>query len=400
MKCRYFPSVAKGSVQAPPSKSMAHRALFCAALAKGESRIGPVALSEDMLATMDVLTDLGAVFIRDGEYVTVLGADPVRACNPTVFCRESGSTLRFCIPLCLLTDSPVLLTGAGRLMERPMGVYEDLCQEKGFAFSQSKDGISLKGMLQPGEYSIPGNVSSQFVTGLLLALPLLPGDSVLHVTGTLESAAYVDMTLQVMADFGVPVLRKGNDFYISGGSQYICRDYRVEGDYSNAAALQGFSLLGGQVQVEGLRTDSLQGDRVYCSIFEELKNGSPTVDIQNCPDLGPVLMALAAALNGAVFTGTARLKIKESDRGAAMAQELKKCGVEVTVEENRILVPGGCLMAPKAEISGHNDHRIVMAMSMLLSQLGGVLDGCEAVRKSYPDFFAVLKKLGIDVMEV
>ena len=149
----------------------------------------------------------------------------------------------------------------------------------------------------------------------------------------------------------------------------------------------------------GLRNDSLQGDRVYRQIYTALQNGCPTIDIKDCPDLGPVVIALAAARNGAVLTGTSRLKLKESDRGLAMAEELAKCGVPLTLEENRILVPGGMLHAPEAVISGHNDHRIVMAMSLLLSQLGGTLDGAEAVRKSYPDFFSIIKKLGIEVTE-
>lgn len=399
MKCRYVPSVAAGHIQAPPSKSMAHRALFCAALADGTSRIGPIAPSEDMLATMDALSALGAAFAFDGEHVTVQGTSCIRAVKETVSCRESGSTLRFCLPLCLLSGDQITLTGAGRLMERPMGVYEALCRERGFLYRQSKEGITLCGELTPGEYAVPGNISSQFITGLLLALPLLPGDSVLRVTGQLESAAYIDMTLQAMADFGVEVDRKGNDFYISGGSRYQCREYTVEGDYSNAAMIDGFTLLGGQVRVDGLREDSLQGDRVYRTIYDALKNGCPTVDLKDCPDLGPVVIALAAALNGAVFTGTSRLKIKESDRGAAMAEELKKCGVDLMVEENRITVPGGRLCQPLETISGHNDHRIVMAMSLLLSRLGGQIEGAEAVRKSFPDYFDIIRKLGIEVIE-
>jgi len=399
MKYRFIPSLAQGSVQAPPSKSMAHRALFCAALAEGESRIGPIAPSEDMLATMDVLSALGASFTRDGDFVLVRGTDCLHPVTQTVSCRESGSTLRFCVPLCLLSGKAITLTGTGRLMERPMGIYEALCREKGFLYSQTAVGITLCGTLQSGEYNIPGNISSQFITGLLLALPLLSGDSILHVTGTLESAAYVDMTLQAMADFGVTVSRQGNDFSIPGGCRYSSRDYTVEGDHSNAAFLDGFSILGGSVQVAGLREDSLQGDQVYRQIYYALQDGCPTIDIKDCPDLGPVVMALAAAKNGAVLTGTSRLKLKESDRGLAMAEELNKCGVAVTLEENRILVPGGCLQTPESVISGHNDHRIVMAMSLLLSRLGGTLEGAEAVKKSYPDFFAVIKKLGIEVVE-
>lgn len=399
MKCRFVPSIARGYVQAPPSKSMAHRALFCAALADGTSRIGPIAPSEDMLATVDALSALGATFAFDGEYVTVQGAGGIHQVKDSACCRESGSTLRFCVPLCLLSGKPITLTGAGRLMARPMGVYEDLCRERGFLYRQSEEGITLCGELTPGEYAVPGNISSQFITGLLLALPLLSGDSVLRVTGQMESAAYIDMTLQAMADFGVEVTRKGSDFYISGGSSYRCRNYTVEGDYSNAAMIDGFTLLGGDVRLNGLREDSLQGDRIYRRFYEELKNGCPTLDLKDCPDLGPAVIALAAALHGAVLIGTGRLKIKESDRGAAMAAELKKCGVDLVLEENRIIVPGGKLCPPKEPITGHNDHRIVMAMGLLLSRLGGQIEGAEAVRKSFPDYFDIIRKLGIEVIE-
>ncbi|MBR2615609.1 MAG: 3-phosphoshikimate 1-carboxyvinyltransferase [Clostridia bacterium] len=378
---------------------MAHRALFCAALAEGESRVGPIADSEDMLATMGVLEGLGASFSRRGEDVLVRGCSVPKPVKERFFCRESGSTLRFAVPLFLLSGERVTLTGAGRLMERPLGVYETLCRKRGFFYEQKNGALTLCGVLSPGRYTVPGNVSSQFITGLLFALPLLSGDSELVITEGLESASYVDMTLVAMADFGVRVERRENVFFIPGGQRYLPRDYRVEGDFSNAAFLEGLGLLSGSVQVTGLREDSLQGDRVYRWLLPMLKEGCPEVDLRDCPDLGPVLMALAALEKGARFVGTARLKIKESDRGAAMAEELSKCGIDVVVEENTILVKAGTLRAPREVISGHNDHRIVMAMALVLSVVGGEIEGAEAVKKSYPDFFEAMKTLGIEVME-
>lgn len=399
MKLEILPSLAKGSVTAPPSKSMAHRAMFCAAMAKGESVISPVSLSEDMGATADALSALGAEFVREGDKLRVRGFGFPRATGKTVDCRESGSTLRFVLPLCLLTGERIRLEGAERLFARPLSVYESLCREKGFLWEQGERGLTVCGKLLPGHYRVAGDVSSQFITGLLFALSLLEGESVLEITGQKESASYIDMTLSVMADFGAKVQAEENAYRIFGGAGYIPRAYTVEGDASNAAFLDAFSLLGGSVRVLGLREDSLQGDRVYRRLFEQMRHGNLEADLSDCPDLAPILIALAAAGQGAVFTGTRRLRIKESDRGLAMAEELKKCGVTLCLEENRIVVPGGMLKPPAEPVCGHNDHRIVMAMSVLLSRLGGVIEGAEAVAKSYPDFFEEIKKLGIEVIK-
>jgi len=399
MTLTFTPSFAKGEISAPPSKSMAHRALISAALANGESRLSPIALSEDMLATMDCLAALGAEFQREGETVLVRGMEYPKNTGKALCCRESGSTLRFLLPLCLLTGEEFLLQGAPRLMERPLGVYEDLCREKGFLFERTGEGIRVAGKLSGGKYSVPGNISSQFITGLLFALSLLPEESSLEVTGGMESASYVDMTLSALSAFGAAVERRENTFFLSGKNSFQSRDFTVEGDFSNAAFLDAFNLVGGEVRVSGLSDVSLQGDRVYREIFPLLPKGSPTVDLSDCPDLAPVLFALAAYFHGGRFTGTARLRIKESDRGAAMAAELGKCGVELQVYENEIVVPDGKLTPPAEEIKSHNDHRIAMAMSVILSRIGGTLSGAEAVAKSYPDFYKAIKSLGIEVKE-
>lgn len=399
MTLTFTPSFAKGEITAPPSKSMAHRALISAALANGESRLSPIALSEDMLATMDCLAALGAEFQREGETVFVRGMEYPKNTGKALCCRESGSTLRFLLPLCLLTGEEFLLQGAPRLMERPLGVYEDLCREKGFLFERTGEGIRVAGKLSGGKYSVPGNISSQFITGLLFALSLLPEESSLEVTGGMESASYIDMTLSALSAFGAAVERRENTFFLSGKNSFQSRDFTVEGDFSNAAFLDAFNLVGGEVRVSGLSDVSLQGDRVYREIFPLLPKGSPTVDLSDCPDLAPVLFALAAYFHGGRFTGTARLRIKESDRGAAMAAELGKCGVELQVYENEIVVPDGKLTPPAEEIKSHNDHRIAMAMSVILSRIGGTLSGAEAVAKSYPDFYKAIKSLGIEVKE-
>ena len=400
MRVEIFPSVAKGMVAVPPSKSAAHRALIAASLCDGESLLSGVSSSQDMLATMDCLTALGASFAREGETVRVRGVGKTPRSLGVLPCRESGSTLRFLIPLCLLTGEEFTLTGAERLMARPLSVYEELCREKGFLFEKTGNTLTVQGKLEAGEYAVAGDISSQFLTGLLYALSLLEKDSFLRLTTPLESASYVDMTLSAVAEFGVEVRREAEGFLITGGQRYTPRKYAVEGDWSNAAFLDALNLLGGEVTPTGLKEDSLQGDRVYRKHFKALMQGAPEIDLSDCPDLAPVLIALAAYFHGARFTGTRRLAMKESDRGEAMAKELAKCGAKLALAENEIIVPKTELHAPTAPISGHNDHRIVMAMSVLLSRLGGVIDGAEAVAKSYPNFFEELKHLGIEVKEL
>lgn len=395
MNVQILPSVAAGSVSAPPSKSTAHRALICGALSRG-SRITNLAASEDIKATLSCLKALGAQVTETENGVYIGGADVF--CPPegaVLNCNESGSTLRFLLPLCLLSGKEITLTGTERLLSRPLSIYEDICKEQGIAFTKTTGSVTVQGKLKSGGYQVPGNISSQFITGLLYTLPLLPGDSRLEVTGAFESASYIDLTLSALADFGIQITRQENTFFIPGNQRYQAADYTVEGDMSNAAFLEGFNLLGGNVCVEGILENSLQGDRVYMQMFRELSQGKKEFDLSDCPDLAPVMFALSAFCGGAVFTGTRRLKLKESDRAEAMAAELKKLGIASTIEENSVEIHPGSLSAPTEPLQGHNDHRIVMALSLLLTKTGGCIEGAQAVKKSYPDFFDVIKNLGI-----
>ena len=398
MRATFKPSLAKGTVAAPPSKSMGHRMLLCAGLSGGPCTVTGIAPSQDMMATLDCLSAMGVEYDWQGDKVTLRGGEVFSSPKEVVSCRESGSTLRFFVPLFLLGKQKVTLTGEGRLMERPMGVYQQLCRERTLLYGQEGDKLYLRGPLQPGLYQIPGDVSSQFVSGLLFALPLLEAGSVISLIPPVASRPYIEMTRQAQKLFGVEsVWTDENTLRVFGGQRYEARDAAVEGDWSNAAFLDGFSLLGGEVTVTGLIENSLQGDKIYKEYYKMLQNGCPTLDIQQYPDLGPVLMALAAAGNGATLTGTHRLKIKESDRGAAMAEELLKMGVLCAVEDDTITVPGGQLKAPEAPLNGHNDHRVVMALSLLLSRVGGEIQGAQAVSKSFPDFFDRIRTLGIQV---
>lgn len=404
MTVTFSPTRLSGTVAAPPSKSMGHRMLICAGLSAGNSTVTGISHSQDMLATMELLNGLGAACARredDDTLVDVRGADPRNAApKAPLNCRECGSTLRFFIPICLLSDKPVTLTGSPRLFERPLDVYADLCRDLGLTFDldTTTPKLTLKGPLRGGHFTLRGDVSSQFITGLLFALPLCAEDSILSILPPLESRPYLDLTLAALALYGIQAEWLDDlTLRIPGGQTYKATDAAVEGDYSNAAFFHALTALGHDVTLTGLNPDSLQGDRVYRDVYPLLAQGRPTVDISDCPDLGPILMAVASAKQGATFTGTRRLRIKESDRAAAMAAELAKFGVSVTVQEDTVTVDPLDFHAPVDILDGHNDHRIVMALSTLLTLTGGTLRGAEAVNKSLPDYFDLLGSLGADI---
>ena len=390
--------VASGSVKAPPSKSMAHRMLICAAMCEGESRISGISTCEDVLATLDCMRAVGVDAYLDGEDCVVRGIDFTRATpSGALKCRESGSTLRFLIPAAMLSGKTTMFTGAKTLMQRPMSVYEKLAEDKGALFISDGDSITVKGPLRSGEYQVVGNISSQFISGLLFALPVLRGDSRIRITPPIESRSYIELTRSALEIFGIKTEWEDDyTLFIPGGQSYRASAVTVEGDYSGAAFLDSLNLFGGEVQPLGLNPESIQGDAVYKKYFEMLRTGIPTVHIGDCPDLGPILFAVAAAKCGGIFDGTKRLKIKESDRAAAMAEELKKFGCRVTVYEDSVVIFPAEFHAPTVPLCGHNDHRIVMSLCVLLTLTGGVIEGAEAVSKSYPDFFTHLKALGIE----
>ena len=398
MNVTIHPGTAWGTVAAPPSKSMAHRLLICAALAEGESVVRGVERSEDILATADCLTSLGASLTWEGTTVRIRGCDPRKSGPAVLRCRESGSTLRFMIPLCLLSGRPMRLEGSETLLSRPLSVYEDLCRVQGLTLKHDVAGLQVQGRLAAGEYAVPGNISSQFITGLLFALPFLPCDSRIRLIPPVESHSYLSLTLQALRGAGVFV-QQADEFTLSipGNAAYRPHNTEVEGDYSNAAFFEALNCAGGTVSVTGLRPDSLQGDRVCREYFSRLAEGFTELDLADCPDLAPVLFAVAALCHGAAFTGTRRLRFKESSRGAAMAQEMAKFGVRLSLEENRITVPAAVLRTPSESLDSHADHRIAMALSVLCTRTGGEIRGAEAVCKSFPDYWHKLRSLGIKV---
>ena len=393
MRAVFTPSTPNGAVQAPPSKSAAHRRLICAGLADGVSVLSGIAPSEDVSATVDCLRLLGAGIELSEGVAKVTGFDPRLSGGENLWCRESGSTLRFLLPLCLLSNGVFHLSGKPSLFSRPLSIYEDLTKEKKvLVVRKREDTLSVRGRLPAGEYVVPGNVSSQFVSGLLFALPLLDGDSTIKLLPPVESRSYVDLTLAALAEHGVRAeWTDETTLSVPGGQTYLPRDGKIEGDWSNAAP---FLSLG--VAVTGLDPASLQGDRRVVGFLSALDGGFAEIDLSDTPDLAPVLFAHAALRHGGRFTGTRRLAIKESDRGEAMKTELAKCGVAVGIAENEITVGAGA-RKPTEPLFGHNDHRIVTACSILAARLGGTVEGIEAVNKSFPDFFTKLKEINIKV---
>lgn len=389
------PSTARGEITAPPSKSAAHRALICAALSPG-STVNNVAMSDDIKATLGGLESLGAHAVFIGNTVTIGGIEIGNIPGARINAAESGSTLRFLIPLALLSGKKTVFSGSGRLFDRDLSVYAEIANSQGILFSESGNSLVVCGKLKSGEYRVRGDISSQFVSGLIFALPCLAGDSYIEFTTQIESKPYIDMTVAALSRFGVCVTQRENGYFIEGGQSYKNGCVTVEGDWSNAAFLDAFNLIGGDVKVRGLSADTLQGDKIYKEYFARIKEGG-SFDIGNCPDLAPVLFALAAEFSGAVFSGTRRLRIKESDRALAMKTELAKFGGELIIGDNEVTVRNKKLHTPTSSLDSHNDHRIVMALSILASRYGGCITGAESVNKSYPGFFGDIKKLGIEV---
>ena len=397
MKAIFKPCKLKGNINAPPSKSMAHRYLIGAALSKGTSVISGIDYSEDILATIDCLNALGAEIHIEKDTVTVNSEHFMTTTSNVLNCRESGSTLRFFIPLALCVGKEITLQGSARLFQRPLDVYEKLCLDNGFEFIKNDDSVTVCGNLKSGEYKIKGDISSQFVTGLIFALVYLGEDSSIQIIPPFKSRSYINLTISALKSFGADVEFSDEYTIVIKKTEMHSFSGSVEGDYSNAAFLDAFNYIGSDIKIDNLKTDSLQGDKIYKEYFNEISKCTPTLDISDCPDLGPVLIALASLKNGAVLTGTDRLKIKESDRGQVMHEELSKLGGGLVFGENSITVPKLEFKNDAVVLDGHNDHRIVMALSLILSKYGGAIDGAEAVRKSYPSFFDDIKNLRAEV---
>ncbi len=393
MTVEFLKSRANGTVFAPPSKSFAHRELICGALTE-QSHISNVGLNDDICATLDCLKLLGASVIINGNDVEIGGLNLKEVKDGTVLdCKESASTLRFLIPICLSAGKKIIFKGSKRLMERPMDEYRKLSLNKGFLFEEKNGKITVCGSLTAGDYAVNGNISSQFVTGMLTALSAVNGKST--VSFSANSRPYIMITTDVLKMFGVKADIFENTVTLFGKSCLENTDCTVEGDCSNAAYIKAFELLGGNIFINGINKNTVQGDILFDRFLFELKSGKKQFDLKDNPDLAPILFVCSALTGGASFLGTERLKYKESNRILAMKEELQKFGIELIQENGCVTVNPQYMGCPGKEVSSHNDHRIAMALSVLCANFGGTITDAQAVNKSYPEFFDVLIKLGI-----
>lgn len=388
-------SCGNGKIRIPSSKSYTHRMLIACALSDELCYVKNVSLSADINSTIDCLAELGYIYKQDsnGSYFIK------NKKTPLIFnCGESGSTLRFFIPLALIRSGKYIFKGTKKLFSRGLEPYFKLFDECGIKYQLGIDNLEVDGKLKGSIYHIDGSISSQFITGLCMALPLVDSDSTIIIDNKITSYNYLLITLDVLNKYGIKYDFKDNVIYIPGNQKYNAHDEICEIDYSNAAFIDALNLMGSSIELLDKKDYSIQGDYKYQEYFKLLKEGTPTIDLDNNIDLGPILFSLAAMFNGATFTNTKRLRIKESNRIEEILMELKKFNCHnYLVEDNRVIIYKNELIKPNEIISSHNDHRIAMSMAVLLTTFGGILEGAEAVNKSYPNFFNDLIELGFEV---
>ena len=419
MKAIISPSKPSGSVRVPSSKSMGHRALICAALAESECTLYNVDFSDDIIATINSLKSLGASFDIDRNTIKVTPISNKMLEFASLNANESGSTLRFLIPLASYLAKEVKFYGTKKLLSRPLGMYEALYENDGLEFKNCEDYLNIKGSLKAADYVLDNVVSSQFISGLLYLLPLLENDSTITITSKFESSSYVVLTLQMLEYYGIKIEASDDltKFYIKGGQKYIAKDYTVEGDFSQAAFFLTLGTINSDITLNGLYPDSLQGDKVIVEMIgkmggnitclkdsysvKQVNTKTDTIlDINDSPDLGPILTVLASVNKGkTIITNAARLRLKESDRILAMETELKKFGIDITSDENNIYITGLDEFDTQYELASHNDHRIFMSLAVLSTIASSpiTINGVECINKSYPNFIEDLIKLGIKV---
>lgn len=413
-----------GKVTVPPSKSLAHRAVICAALADGKSRLTNIQLSDDIIATAEAMKIFGATIEiePDGLSVQGIGKQEKKQTERTIDCNESGSTLRFLLPLAALFDSPARFTGKGNLGSRPLTIYQKIFEEQGIAYQQTPEILDfiVNGKLKAGSFKLEGNVSSQFITGLLFVLPLLNGDSSLILTTPLESKGYVDLTLAVLENFGIQVHHDHyRVFKVRGNQHYQTRNCRIEGDYSQAAFFLCADALGSRIHVNGLESDSLQGDKAVLDILGQMgvafsnehqgilgtvkhSLSAATVDASQCPDIIPVVSLVAALSKGrTVIANAGRLRIKESDRLAAVAKELNALGASIIEKPDGLIIDGVHQLKGGATVWSHKDHRMAMmlAIAATVCKEPVIIKDSDCVAKSYPGFWKDFNRLGGKAIE-
>ncbi len=410
---KFSPFVPNGTVNVPPSKSDVHRAIICAAMANGVSRISPVALSNDIKATIGCIKALGADAVLENNVLTVDGTNMYKNKTALLDCGESGSTLRFFIPIAAVGNINATFVGKGKLPQRPIGIFTEALPKAG-TVCKTEGGLPLeiKGQLKSGIFEIPGNVSSQFITGLLLALPILEGDSEIVLTSPLESVGYIAMTIRTMKQFGVNIQATEKGWHIKGGQSYKTCDYTTDGDWSQAAFFMVLGAVSGKVTVKGVAKDSTQGDKKCAEILarfgakvtqldnevtvEKRELKAITIDASQIPDLVPVLSVCAAFAEGTTkIINAERLRIKECDRLKATAELLNNLGGKVKGLSDGLEITGVSSLKG-GNVNGYNDHRIVMSAAVCAARSDEDITATFAmsINKSYPDFYIDYNSIG------
>ena len=404
-----------GELSPPPSKSVLHRYIIASSLAKGVSKIENISFSEDIIATIEAMKKLGAKIEQKENYLLIDGSDTFKNLNENIEidCNESGSTLRFLFPLSIVEENKVLFKGRGKLFKRPMTPYFENFEKYKIKHSYiDENKILLEGKLKAGIYEIDGNISSQFITGLLFSLPLLEGESKIIINGKLESSNYIDISLECLSKFGIKIINNSyQEFVIEGNQSYKVGNYRTEADYSQAAFFLVANAIGSNIKINDLSEDSLQGDKKIIDYISEIDNWNSkdtlVLDGSETPDIIPIL-SLKAAVSGKKIeiVNVERLRIKESDRLKATVEELSKLNFDLIEKKDSILINSReALKANKNEkivsLSAHSDHRIAMMIAIAATCYDGeiLLDNLDCVKKSYPNFWEVFLSLGGKIYE-
>ena len=406
-----------GEVTPPPSKSILHRYIIASSLTKGISKIENISYSDDIIATIEAMEKLGAKIEKKDNYLLIDGSKTFDkeylSNNAEIDCNESGSTLRFLFPLSIVKKNKISFKGKGKLFKRPLNPYFENFDKYKIKYSYiNENEILLDGELKSGEYEIDGNISSQFITGLLFSLPLLNENSKIIIRGKLESSSYIDITVDCLNKFGIKIINNSyQEFIIEGNQNYKSGDYEVEADYSQVAFFLVANSIGSNIKINGLNTNSLQGDKKIIDFISQIDNWNKEekliLDGSETPDIIPILSLKACTSKKEIeIVNIARLRIKESDRLKATVKELSKLGFDLLEKEDSILINSRkdfykINNNSLVYLSSHSDHRIAMTIAIALTCYNGeiILDNLDCVKKSYPNFWEVFLSLGGKIYE-
>jgi 3-phosphoshikimate 1-carboxyvinyltransferase len=415
MKVKVYPGFASGQISVPPSKSLLHRAIISACLAKGKSVVKNIVLSEDIKATIEAFKRLGIKIQKEENSLIIYGkGDLSFVGDETINCNESGSTIRFIIPI-FTNSKGIKITGKPSLLKRPLSIYEELFKKNSLTFERKTSSIFLKGELPHGVFEVAGNVSSQFISGLMFALPLKTNDSIIKIIGNLESKRYVDMTIFVLSKFGIKITQYEDSYYIKGNQKYNNTNYIVESDFSQLAFFAVAGTINGEIKINNVNLDSLQPDKEIINIIRKMEGKinkdkgslifSKTqtigidIDVSQSPDIAPILSILGGlSLGQTNILNAKRLRIKETDRLKATNDILNKLGVRSQIYQDSLIILGQKHFNSNT-FNSYNDHRMVMSLAIaaLRANKPIIINRAEAINKSYPHFFEDLQSLGIKV---